>query len=84
MTDTTQIATGVIQLIQVGRDIYKATANAMDAVEALQYSQSTGAEKKKWVLALTEISIKESDKLVYFVQKILWRKINDSFNSSTR
>lgn len=40
MTDTTQIATGVIQLIQVGRDIYKATANTMDA------------DKKVWVHVL--------------------------------
>ena len=37
--------------------------------------ESTGAEKKKkWVLAPTEILIKESGKVTYFVQKILRRK----------
>ena len=37
MTNVTQIATvatGVIQLIEVGKDIYEATTKAMDAVEA--------------------------------------------------
>ena len=37
MTNITQIATvatGVIQLIEVGRDIYEVTVNAMDAIEA--------------------------------------------------
>ena len=38
MTNTTQIATvavgGVIQLIEVGRDIYEATANTVNTVEA--------------------------------------------------
>ena len=35
MTNVTQIATvasGVIQLIEVGRDIYKATVDAMNAI----------------------------------------------------
>ena len=61
MINTPQIATGVIQLIEVGRDIYKATANQL-------------VQKKKWVLAPTEILIKESGKVTYFVQKILRRK----------
>lgn len=74
ITQIATVANGVISLISVGQEIYELTVKAMDAVEALQYSQSTGAEKKKWVLALTEILIKESDKLVYFVQKILRRK----------
>ena len=63
MINTPQIATGVIQLIEVGRDIYKATAN-----------QLVQKKKKKWVLAPTEILIKESGKVTYFVQKILRRK----------
>ena len=62
MINTPQIATGVIQLIEVGRDIYKATANQLVQ------------KKKKWVLAPTEILIKESGKVTYFVQKILRRK----------
>ena len=52
MTNVTQIATvatGVIQLIEVGKDIYEATTKAMDAVEA----QGTlkGEDKKLWVLS---------------------------------
>ena len=37
MTNTTQIDTvarRVVQLIEVGRDIYEATANTMDSIEA--------------------------------------------------
>lgn len=52
MTNVTQIATvasGVIQLIEVGRDIYEATVKAMDAVEAKGVVK--GADKKTWVLA---------------------------------
>ena len=52
MTNVTQIATvasGVIQLIEVGRDIYKATVDAMDAIEAK--GSLKGEDKKEWVLA---------------------------------
>ena len=52
MTNVTQIATvasGVIQLKEVGRDIYKATVDAMDAIEAK--GSLKGEDKKEWVLA---------------------------------
>lgn len=48
---TIQIATvakGVIDLIQIGQEIYEATANAMDAAEQ---EKESGADKKAWVLA---------------------------------
>lgn len=49
VTNIATVASGVIQLIQVGREIYEATVNAMDAIEA----QGTlrGSEKKEWVLS---------------------------------
>ena len=71
MTNTTQIDTvarRVVQLIEVGRDIYEATANTVNTVEA------KGTDKKVWVLALIERLVKESGKVTYFVQKILRRK----------
>ena len=52
MTNVTQIATvatGVIQLIEVGKDIYEATTKAMDAVEA--QGALKGEDKKLWVLS---------------------------------
>lgn len=63
MTNITQIATvatGVIQLIEVGRDIYEATVNAMDAVEAK--GTLKGEDKKVWVLAFIESLVKDSGK----------------------
>ena len=67
MTNTTQIATvavGFIQLIEVGRDIYEATANTVNTVEAK--GTLKGEDKKVWVLALIEKLVKESGKLTYF------------------
>ena len=52
MTSVTQIATvasGIIQLIEVGRNIYQATVDAMDAIEAK--GSLKGEDKKEWVLA---------------------------------
>ena len=52
MTNVTQIATvasGIIQLIGTGREIYQATVDAMDAIEAK--GSLKGEDKKEWVLA---------------------------------
>lgn len=52
MTNVTQIATvasGIIQLIETGREIYQATVDAMDAIEAK--GSLKGKDKKEWVLA---------------------------------
>ena len=52
MTSVTQIATvasGIIQLIEVGRNIYQATVDTMDAIEAK--GSLKGKDKKEWVLA---------------------------------
>ena len=52
MTNVTQIATvatGVIQLIEVGKEIYEATVNAMDSIEGQGVVK--GSDKKEWVLA---------------------------------
>ena len=57
MTNIAQVAVGVINLIEDGRFIYSIAANAMDAVEALQDSELTGAEKKKWVLAFVKSAV---------------------------
>ena len=61
MTNVTQIATvatGVIQLIEVGKDIYEATTKAMDAVEAK--GTLKGKDKKLWVLSFIESFVNES------------------------
>jgi len=42
------VAKGVIDLIQIGQEIYEATANAMGAAEQ---EKEPGADKKVWVLA---------------------------------
>lgn len=57
MTNIAQVAVGVINLIEDGRFIYSIAANAMDAVEALQDSELSGAEKKKWVLAFVKSAV---------------------------
>ena len=52
MTNVTQIATvasGIIQLVGTGREIYQATVDAMDAIEAK--GSLKGKDKKEWVLA---------------------------------
>ena len=52
MTNVTRIATvasGIIQLIETGREIYQATVDAMDAIEAK--GSLKGKDKKEWVLA---------------------------------
>ena len=57
MTNIAQVAVGVINLIEDGQFIYSIAANAMDAVEALQDSELTGAEKKTWVLAFVKSAV---------------------------
>lgn len=57
MTNIAQVAVGVINLIEDGRFIYSIAANAMDAVEALQDSKLTGADKKAWVLAFVKSAV---------------------------
>ena len=57
MTNIAQVAVGVINLIEDGRFIYSIAANAMDAVEALQDSELSGAEKKKWVMAFVKSAV---------------------------
>ena len=57
MTNIAQVAVGVINLIEDGQFIYSIAANAMDAVEALQDSELSGAEKKAWVLAFVKSAV---------------------------
>ena len=57
MTNIAQVAVGVINLIEDGRFIYSIAANAMDAVEALQDSELTGADKKAWVMAFVKSAV---------------------------
>ena len=48
-TNIATVAIGIIELIDVGQDIYRATVDAMDAIEAKGVVR--GEDKKKWVLA---------------------------------
>ena len=57
MTNIAQVAVGVINLIEEGQFIYSIATNAMDAVEALQESKLTGADKKAWVLAFVKSAV---------------------------
>ena len=57
MTNITNIATvaiGIIKLIEVGQEIYQATANAMDAVE--RKGSLSGMDKKEWVLEFAKLN----------------------------
>ena len=52
MTNITQIATvasGIIELIETGKEVYQATVTAMDAIEVK--GSLKGEDKKAWVLA---------------------------------
>lgn len=47
-TNIATVAIGVIELIEVGKEIYQATADAMDAIEAK--GKLKGSSKKDWVM----------------------------------
>lgn len=48
-TNIAQVAVGIIDLIQVGREVYRAAADAMDAIESKGVLK--GDTKKDWVLS---------------------------------
>ena len=79
MTSVTQIATvasGIIQLIEVGRNIYQATVDAMDAIEAK--GSLKGKDKKERVLAF----IAEDGDVAERFNRIGMSVIEDTSNSS--
>lgn len=47
-TNIATVAVGIIELIDVGQEIYRATADAMDAIEAK--GSLKGSSKKDWVM----------------------------------
>lgn len=53
------VASGIINLISTGQQIYKIAANAMDAIE--QTPNMTGADKKAWVMAFVGAVAKDLD-----------------------
>lgn len=60
ITNITNIATvssGIIQLIETGREVYEVTVNAMDAIEAKGVIK--GSDKKEWVLAFVKSVVLE-------------------------
>ncbi|QHJ79184.1 MAG: hypothetical protein [Caudoviricetes sp.] len=57
MTNIATVAKGIIDLIDVGQEIYEAAANAMDAIEAKGKLQ--GKDKKDWVLAFVKGTVLE-------------------------
>lgn len=84
MNGVTQIATvakGVIDLIQIGQEIYQATANAMDAAEK---EKDSGADKKLWVLAYIKSIVLEAgenwDKWVNLISAFI-DKIKAAYNA---
>ena len=54
-----QAINGTLTLITVGREIYEAVAEFMDAMES---EQANGADKKAWVMAMAKNIILEAGK----------------------
>ena len=52
ITNITTVASGIIQLIETGREVYEVTVNAMDAIEAKGVIK--GSDKREWVLAFVK------------------------------
>ena len=52
VTNIATVASGIIQLIETGREVYEATVSAMDAIEAK--GAVKGSDKKEWVLAFVK------------------------------
>lgn len=57
VTNIATVASGIIQLIETGREVYEATVSAMDAIEAK--GAVKGSEKKEWVLAFVKSFVLE-------------------------
>ena len=57
ITNITTVASGIIQLIETGREVYEVTVNAMDAIEAKGVIK--GSDKKEWVLAFVKSVVLE-------------------------
>ena len=54
VTNIATVAIGIIHLIDVGRELYQAVANGMDAVE--RKGSLSGKDKKAWVLEFAELT----------------------------
>lgn len=57
VTNIATVASGIIQLIETGREVYEATVSAMDAIEAK--GAVKGSDKKEWVLAFVKSFVLE-------------------------
>ena len=49
ITQIATVASGIIELIETGKEVYQATVTAMDAIEVK--GSLKGEDKKAWVLA---------------------------------
>ena len=52
ITNIATVASGIIELIGTGKEVYEVTVNAMDAIEAKGVVK--GSDKKEWVLAFVK------------------------------
>ena len=52
ITNIATVASGIIELIETGKEVYEVTVNAMDAIEAKGVVK--GSDKKEWVLAFVK------------------------------
>ena len=52
ITNIATVASGIIELIETGREVYEVTVKAMDAIEAKGVVK--GSDKKEWVLAFVK------------------------------
>lgn len=55
ITNITTVASGIIELIGTGKEVYEVTVNAMDAMDAIEAKGVVkGSDKKEWVLAFVK------------------------------
>ena len=57
ITNIATVASGIIELIGTGKEVYEVTVNAMDAIEAKGVIK--GSDKKEWVLAFVKSFVLE-------------------------
>lgn len=55
ITNIATVASGIIELIGTGKEVYEVTVNAMDAMDAIEAKGVVkGSDKKEWVLAFVK------------------------------
>ena len=82
------VASGVIDLISEGKEVYRLAAKAMDIIE--QNKNLSGADKKAWVIAFLKYSVIDiglnwkdyADVIIVFIDKIktVYNTVKSFFN----